>query len=140
MISDSDTSGFDWAQVGVYFGHYPAGGSVYVWNHVYNSFYHENYLSQDFGSKRNQVIYGQETPHYIDPKKIKDAGVPIALYQGKHDLLVSLDQTRQLKDDLEHMLVDYHEIKGGHLVFLVGKDISWFVDRAVPLIKKYNPV
>lgn len=45
-----------------------------------------------------------------------------------------------MKDVLGETLVDYHEISGGHLIFFVGKDQSYFTDRILPLVQKYNPL
>lgn len=128
-------------RVGVYFGHYPAGTSIYSWTQVKNSFYttDRNYLEVDFGIQRNLKIYGQEVPPQVDPSKIKDAGVPIAVYVGKQDLMVCTEHAKIFREDAGDAIIDFHAITGGHLTFLVGKD-TFFQDRALPLIQKYNPV
>ena len=86
-------------------------------------------------------MYGSSTPPEIDIKKVKDAHVPIALYVGMNDLLVNPIDSRWIRDQLGNdTVVDYLEMPGGHLQFLIGKDATYFSNNAMKLIKEFNPI
>ena len=66
--------------------------------------------------------------------------IPIALYVGHDDTMVTLVDSHWLVGQLNPAIVDYMEVPGGHLQFFVAKDFKYFTDRAMSVIKKYNPV
>ena len=72
--------------------------------------------------------------------KIKDAGVPVAMYVAKHDRIIYPVDSRWARDVLGSSVVDYQEIDGGHVTFMVGKDQTYFLDGALSQIRKYNPI
>ena len=86
--------------------------------------------------------YGSEMPPRLMYGEINSAGVPIALYAAKNDILVDIKDTRKTVDFIQKggnsTLVDYHEIEGGHLTFFMGKDVSYFENRALKLIERFN--
>jgi hypothetical protein len=43
-------------------------------------------------------VYGFEEPPVLDIKKVNDANIPIAMYVGKHDILVKTEDSRWVKD------------------------------------------
>ena len=61
------------------------------------------------------------------------------MYCAKGDRIMFLKDTRRTRDYLGSAVVDYQEIEGGHLTFIVGKNITYFKEDAMNLIRKYNP-
>ena len=49
---------------------------------------------KDYGLNKNIEIYGSKIPPLLDIKKINDANIPIALFVGKHDILVKTEDSR----------------------------------------------
>ena len=60
----------------------------------------------------------------FDLKKIKN--VPIALYPSIDDTLSTIEGMDQLKEELGDNVKELKILKGGHLVHLIGKDMSFF--------------
>jgi len=44
------------------------------------------------------------------------------------------------KDQMGDAVVHYQEIHAGHLTFMVGKDMSYWTQDAMKLLKKYQPL
>lgn len=74
----------------VYFGHYPAGSSFRNWQHIKQMHDSGKVADFDYGPEKNVQLYGQEKPPVIDFSPIENAGIPIAMYVAKHDLIVQL--------------------------------------------------
>ena len=70
---------------------------------------------------------------------MKDAGIPIAMYVGRHDRIVQPLTSRWARDKFGPAIVDYLEIDGGHVTFMIGKNQDYFRSNAMSLIRKYNP-
>ena len=70
---------------------------------------------------------------------VRDAGIPIAMYVGRHDRIVNPVTSRWARDKFGQAIVDYEEIDGGHVTFMIGKNQDYFRNRAMSLIQKYNP-
>ena len=45
---------------------------------------------------------------------------------GRHDILVAPHNSIKAKNLLGKAVIDYIEIDGGHNIFMIGKDQSWF--------------
>lgn len=45
-------------------------------------------------------MYGSENPPVLDIAKVNDAKIPIAMYVGKHDILVKTEDSRWVKDQI----------------------------------------
>lgn len=76
----------------------------------------------------------------IDFSKVKDAGVPIALYYGKHDIIMLPENSLKARELLGDSVVDFQEIEGGHMAFFVSRNQTYFQENAMNLIKKYNKI
>lgn len=46
---------------------------------------------------------------------MKISKVPIALYVGKDDMMVNIEDQHNIKKESQNVLVDYAETSGGHL-------------------------
>ena len=119
-------------------GHYPAGASVQSFIHYAQMIVAGEMPLFDWGSKKaNQLHYGQDKPPKVDISKIR---MPSAMFVGSDDDLGDPTDARWAQAQFSSgVLKHYEEIAGGHLTFLAGKDVSYF-DRAMDLIKQYNPV
>ena len=62
------------------------------------------------------------------------------MYVAKHDLIVNPNDSREARDLLGPNIVEYMEIDGGHVTFMVGYNQTYFVENAMEQIKKYNPL
>ena len=61
------------------------------------------------------------------------------MYVGRHDRIVNPVTSRWARDKFGQAIVDYEEIDGGHVTFMIGKNQDYFRNRAMSLIQKYNP-
>lgn len=61
----------------------------------------------DYGKNTNKIMYGQERAPEIDVENGLLAKIPIALYAGKHDTLVPVENSRWLHKMLYPNIVDY---------------------------------
>ena len=75
--------------------------------------------------------------HEIPLHKIKD--VPIAIFAGKNDEIADTIDTKWTKDQIGDAVVHYQIINGGHISFLVGKDMKYFTKNVMSLLAKYHP-
>jgi len=90
----------------------------------------------DWGSTKNNQIYGSKTPPIINLSNIKK--VPIGLFVGTSDQLATVEDNRKAKTQLS-TLAFYQEYSMGHMSFMVAKDMSYFND-VMALVRKYHPV
>jgi hypothetical protein len=63
--------------------------------------------------------------------------VPIAIFGGNSDLLVSVTDVDWLNDELGETPVWYKQYPLGHMSFAIAKDMSWFKIDVLNLINKY---
>ena len=77
----------------------------------------------DFNNRRtNFGTYGLVEPPIVDLKKIKDAGVPVAMFVSRNDLLSDISDQRWARDEVldgellneSKTLVYYKEYDYGH--------------------------
>lgn len=66
--------------------------------------------------------------------------VPVAMYTGNVDILADLTDSRWTRDRIGDNVVHYEEIDAGHLTFMVGKDMTYFTEGVMGLLKQYHPV
>ena len=68
------------------------------------------------------------------------SSVPIAMFVGNVDKLADPTDAMWAYQTIGSPVVHYEEIDGGHLTFVIGKDMSYFSDSVLPLIEQYSPV
>jgi len=56
------------------------------------------------------------------------------MFVGKQDELSSIVDSRWTRDQLGQSLVHYEEMNGGHMTFLVGKDMRFFKETAMSYV------
>lgn len=87
----------------VFEGHFPHGSSVRALAHYAQIHNGKKFVKYNYGSaKKNREAYGQDEPPLIDLQKIKE--VPIAMFVGEQDNIVSVKDNRWLKTQLESMV------------------------------------
>ena len=124
----------DWERSKVFFGrdHYPAGSSIRCWHHLYQQSEIYGALHEfDWGPEKNKKLYGSEVPPKIDTSGIKNTSLPIVMVVAKHDRIVEPAASENARQELGEAVIEYIEIGGGHNVFLVGKDQTWFKENVV---------
>lgn len=141
MISETEAIYNDPGAQKTFFGHYPAGASLYQWEYMSKMMNHpDDFIDFDWGEKLNIEKYGQKEPRKIDFKEVEKAGVPIAMVAGIHDMIVYPVDTKWVRDNLGEVLVEYVEVNGGHTTFFLGKDMSFVQNHILKWMKVYNPL
>jgi predicted esterase len=85
-------------------------------------------------------VYGQSHPKKINLEMAGKAGVPIAMFTGKHDTIVYPSDSEWIRDKLGSSVVEYTQIDGGHTVYFLGKDATFVKKNILNLMNKYNPL
>lgn len=58
------------------------------------------------------------------------------MFVGNEDMLADPTDAEWARDTIGSPVVHYQMINGGHLTFMIGKDMSWFND-VMDVVKKY---
>jgi len=66
--------------------------------------------------------------------------VPIAMFVGKNDKLADPTDAEWTRNTIGSDVFHYQEINGGHLTFFIAKDMTWFNEDLMDLIKEYQPL
>ena len=70
------------------------------------------------------------------------AQVPTAMFVGKTDTLSRIPEAKWAQEAIDkgsnNTVIHYEEIRGGHEVFNVGKDMSYMSKSIVGLLQTYN--
>ena len=64
--------------------------------------------------------------------------VPVAMFVGESDLLADPKDSSWTRDQIGDAVVYYEQMPGGHLSFLVGKDMTYFSERVMSLLSEYE--
>ncbi|XP_056635225.1 lipase 3-like [Diorhabda sublineata] len=120
------------------FRSFPAGTSTKNLNHFLQLKLTGNFARYDYGKIKNLDIYDS-----IDPPSynLSAISVPIGIYYGENDLIVSLVDTERLIEDLpnviEDHIIDYKRFS--HLGFLIADNTDDFVNYyVINTLNKYN--
>lgn len=123
-------------------GHFPSASSIKALLHYGQSARDNSFKAFDYGSDSvNKLHYGTRDPPLYPLEKITE--VPTAMFVGIEDELGDPTDCEDAKMSISaggDALVHYEEMHAGHASFLIGKDMTYFTDRAMGLIKKYNPL
>ncbi len=137
LLTDEDPSVNDPDRTPVYLGHFPSGTSLRALDHYGQILSSKKFQRMDYGSTKNKQVYGQSTAPEIDLTKISK--VPIGLFVGNSDQLATVADNRWAKTQLK-TLKFYNEYSLGHLSFMIGKDMSYFLVDVMNLLKEYHPL
>eukprot|EP00339_Tiarina_fusa_P023334 CAMPEP_0117053532 /NCGR_PEP_ID=MMETSP0472-20121206/37029_1 /TAXON_ID=693140 ORGANISM="Tiarina fusus, Strain LIS" /NCGR_SAMPLE_ID=MMETSP0472 /ASSEMBLY_ACC=CAM_ASM_000603 /LENGTH=364 /DNA_ID=CAMNT_0004768629 /DNA_START=113 /DNA_END=1207 /DNA_ORIENTATION=+ len=126
LICGRHHGAFNNSRMNVMSGHEPGGTSTQNIHHWAQMVKDPTFQKMDFGSKRNQEIYGQAQPPVYDLNNLpKD--LPMMLYSGSHDELADPDDVQTLVTTLEGIVESLYwkEVrKYAHL------DFAWALDAA----------
>ena len=82
--------------------------------------------------------YGSPKPKELSVEALKTINVPISLFYGTVDRLATTNDGHILRDEiLAGNVHHYEEIESGHLSLLMGKDMSYFRETAMDIIKEH---
>jgi len=63
--------------------------------------------------------------------------VPIAVFVGSDDIVATPTDGEWTVEQIGNAVFHYQVINGGHLSFVVGKDMTWFSNDVMNIIKQY---
>lgn len=124
----------------VYMGHFPSGTPTQSVLH-----YGQNIREDRFQVYADDYVtwfgIGQKRKTDLIPiQNIAAGSVPVAMFAGQSDILGDPIDAQWTEYQLGKQCIHYQEITGGHLTFMIGKDMTWFSEDVMDLIKEYNPV
>ena len=90
-------------------------------------------------AQKNLDMYGQETVPELDVQNLKKLTFPVSLFVGNYDILSTKEDDRKLKETLGDSLGEYHEVEADHLSLLLGKDMRYFTDDVMRILKEQHP-
>jgi len=62
------------------------------------------------------------------------------MFVGNVDTLADKTDAEWTRNQIGSPVVHYQEINGGHLTFIIGKDMSWFSNDVMNLVRTYQPL
>lgn len=123
----------------VFFSKYPGQSSFKAWQYVKQLMQSKKPSLYDFGLEENLLRYGQSSPPLMNLTKAGQAGVPISMFSMKHDMMLSVEESRKIKDALGDS-VEYTELDGGHMTYMVAKDVSYMHKQVLVSLQQHNPL
>ena len=94
----------------------------------------------DYGdSDENMKYYGHTEVPRLDMSGLKNLNVPISLFVGKHDILSTPKDGKIMKKLFGKAVHQYHEVNADHLSLLLGKDMTYFTDKAMTFLSHHAP-
>ena len=138
LIATDNPETDDPTRFAVYMGHQPNGTPARTIMHYAQNMREDRF--QEF-SENYETWYGKylETEKPLIPlNNIRD--VPVAMFVGESDLLANPKDAEWTKEQIGEAVIYYQQMAGGHLSFLVGKDMTYFKTNVMNLIQEYHPV
>ena len=120
-------------------GHEPNGASVKALLHYAQNMREDRFQewAPDYADFFNRKEKRQTDLIPID----QISTVPIAIFTGTKDPLADLTDSQWIRDTLKpEVLAHYEEVEAGHLTFIVGKDMTYWSDGVMGLLKQYHPL
>ena len=62
------------------------------------------------------------------------------MFVGQSDKLADVEDAQWIRSQLGDGVVHYQEIVGGHISFMIGKDMSYFTEDVIGLLSQYHPI
>ena len=59
---------------------------------------------------------------------------------AKDDTVATPTDAQWTMSQIGAEVIHYQEIKGGHVTYIIGKDMSYFTDDVMGLLAQYNPI
>ncbi|XP_075230220.1 lipase 3-like [Lycorma delicatula] len=121
-----------------YFSSVLSGTSLKTAVHLSQLIKTEKFQLYDYGSLKNQKIYGSYTPPTY---KIEQIQTPIALLYGTNDAIVKKKDVIKLEKTLPNLIMNYEvpDPKFSHTDFIFGNNaVELVYDKILELIKSYD--
>ncbi|XP_075229761.1 uncharacterized protein LOC142329238 [Lycorma delicatula] len=121
-----------------YFRAMLSGTSVKTGVHLSQLIKTEKFQLYDYGSLKNQKIYGSYTPPTY---KIEQIQTPVALLYGNNDAIVKKKEVIKLEKTLPNLVMSYEvtDPKFNHVDFISGNNaVELVYDKILQLLKSYN--
>ena len=91
--------------------------------------------------EENLRRYGQDTPPALSMEPLGTLDLPISLFVGTADTLATTTDARKIRDLFKpSSMHHYEEFKADHLSLLVGKDMTYWTERAMNILKEFHPL
>jgi len=90
---------------------------------------------QVFGPDYNKVIGSKKTTDLIPLENITE--VPVAMFVGKADKLADPEDAAWARKTIGNAVVRYQMVEGGHMTFFIAKDMTWFTQDVMNIVKEY---
>ena len=85
--------------------------------------------------------YGEATPPGLNLETLKTLGVPVSIFAGNNDILATVEDIRSTKELFgPNTLYYYEELEADHLSFLIGKDMTYFTERAMQILNTHSKI
>jgi len=62
------------------------------------------------------------------------------MFEGKADKLADPIDAAWTRDTIGKSVIHYEEIEGGHLTFMVAKDMTYWSESVMIILQKYQPI
>ncbi|CAN7938446.1 unnamed protein product, partial [Ixodes hexagonus] len=125
-------------RIPVYIAHMPAGTSTQNIVHYAQMYQAKDFIMFDYGTERNNDMYGQDTPPEYPLEKIY---TNVALFTGQGDRFADPTDVQSLRKRLQNIVFDYQLPQKNfmHLDFVIGDDATVMLHKPViELIEGYN--
>jgi len=126
LVADVDPSLDNMGRSSIFGGHFPAGTSVdnlFHWKQSVQS--GGKFQKYDYGTEKNQKVYGQPTPPRYNPALIKEN---VALFVGSGDELATTLDASKWHSEMGTTKKALHIYNMGHMTFLIGKTLPYMDD------------
>jgi len=123
----------DYLQSDLILEHEPGGTSFKNILHWRQKVLNKEFAKFDYGKEENRRRYGQATAPQYDLSNIR---MPVNLLFGEDDQLFDKKDIQKIIDNLTGSSgVQYKEYKAGHMSFFWGKDLTFYYDDLLAILK-----
>ena len=74
------------------------------------------------------------------PLNLINKKTPIAFIVGRDDKIANPFDAAFTKEQIGEAVIHYQMIEGGHLSFLIGKDMNYFKEDVMNMLRTYHPI
>ena len=92
-------------------------------------------------AKNRDKYYGEDVPPVLSMAALSELDIPMSLFVGSHDILATVEDDRVIRDLLRPASMHhYEELEADHLSLLLGKDMTFWTDRAMAILAELHPL
>lgn len=71
---------------------------------------------------------------------LENITVPTAMIVGKADKLADPQDAEWTRDTIGKAVIHYQEVEGGHLTFMIAKDMTYWTTDVMNILNTYSPL